>query len=162
VCAHLETCADCQAQALADDELTLLLGQTPQVEMGCGLITNMYSALESRISKKQQRGLWFYAGAMLFAILLLSWMSAQTWLAWQAWGADEYIQLIFSHPNLLTKYPAATLAALLETLPLLHITLTVLIVGAIVLLGRRMLRRWADLEKRWTTYEGGRFEVQIS
>ena len=125
---HLESCSSCQHKLVHLRQVTALLYRLPAEEPAPNLATRIVAMVEDRVSPVPARWLWFHTAAIGLGILvsmyLLLTLGYQTLLAWQQGGAGQFISLLFSDPELIARYPAESLYAVLESLPVGESALT--------------------------------------
>ncbi|MCL4294427.1 MAG: zf-HC2 domain-containing protein [Anaerolineae bacterium] len=125
---HLETCSACRQRLTNLRQMMALLHQIPSEAPPPDLVGRIVARVEARIPRHPGYWLWLHTAAVGFGILfsayLLSALGYQTLLAWQQGGAGQFISLLFNDPALIAHYPAESLYAILEALPVAELALT--------------------------------------
>ncbi len=81
---------------------------------------------------------WMVVAATLSSLLLLI-LALETVIAFRDGGALDFVSLYLSQPDLLSTYPTEALSALLESLPLVEIILTLGLGVIVAVLGQQFL-----------------------
>lgn len=125
---HLESCSSCRRKLAHLRQVTALLYRLPVEEPAPNLTARIVAMVEDRVSPVPARRLWFHTAAIGLGILvsmyLLLSLGYQTLLAWQQGGAGQFISLLFNDPELMARYPTESLYAVLESLPVVELALT--------------------------------------
>ncbi len=140
---HLQMCPSCRQQLANVRQMTALLYHLPVEETPAGLEARIMAAVNAPPERVDVVQTWLYRAAIglaaLFSLLMLLALGYQTLLVWQQGGTGQFISLLAGNPDLALRYPTEALYAVLESLPIVEITLTLGISLVIVLLLEQFL-----------------------
>jgi len=140
---HLLTCPSCRQRVANLRQMTTLLYQLPVEELPAGLEARIVAAVGPAPAQEAVNQSWLYRAAIglaaLFSLLMLLALGYQTLLVWQQDGTGQFISLLAGNPDLALRYPTEALYAVLESLPVVEIALTLGIALVIVLLLEQFL-----------------------
>jgi hypothetical protein len=124
--AHVMTCSHCQIEISNEHALTLALAKLERVAPSPEITARLQGAFAfaKRGGKERQPHLGWIGLAACSSTLLLMVFGYQMVLALQSGGALDFLSLYSSHPDLVSTYPSEALSALVESLPLLELLLT--------------------------------------
>lgn len=137
---HLANCAQCQGALVSLTQMTDLLREQPRTSPPADLATQIIHRLEPTLAPfvtqpkpttaqpSLARAIWHGLAAAL-AWLMLIIMGGETVLAAYREGLADLIELIQTYPELLTKYPAEAFYALLESIPIIELGLTLIVLA---------------------------------
>jgi hypothetical protein len=148
--AHLAACPMCRGLVERDREIESALVELPRAMAPRDLIVRIMSAAELRGAEARARWerLPFIVAATFFSFLLSIWFGLQMLLAFQDNGALDYFSLITSRPEVFSLYSADAYFALIESLPILEIVLTVFALLTVLVLAQQ----WVDIVQPNTSY----------
>ena len=135
---HVSGCAGCQARVAREVKLERALRALPRTEPASDLASRIQAAIPSEASVRAwtprliQAGLAAGLAALIVIVLLY-----QTGLALQASGALDFISFYADQPDVVTMYPSEALSALIESLPLLEMLVTMGVLFIALALMRR-------------------------
>lgn len=125
---HLETCSACRQRLTGLQQITALLYQIPAETPAPDLTGRIVATIEAGMQRSPRYRLWLHTATvglgLLFSAYLLLALAYQTLLAWQQGGAGQFIALLLNDPELIGRYPAESLYAVLEALPVAELALT--------------------------------------
>lgn len=148
--AHLATCPMCRGLVERDREIESALVELPRAMAPRDLVARIMSAAELRGAEARARRerLPFIIVATFFSFLLSIWFGLQMLLAFQDNGALDFFSLITSRPEVFSMYSADAYFALIESLPILEIVLTVFALLTVLVLAQQ----WVDIVQPNTSY----------
>ncbi len=146
---HVATCPVCRRELALEQRLTRALMRlersAPSPEFAARLeraLSRGESAVREWSSANPRPSLAWTGVAALLASALLVVFAYQTVVALQEGGALDFVSLFASRPDLLSMYPTESLNALIESLPLVGLLLTLgLFVIALVLADQFLMAR---------------------
>ncbi len=140
---HLHACLSCRQRAANLRQMTAVLYQLPVEEPPAGLEVRIMAAVSAVPAQDGVVQTWLYRAAIglaaFFSLLMLLALGYQTLLVWQQDGTGQFISLLAGNPDLALRYPTEALYAVLESLPVVEIALTLGISLVIVLLLEQFL-----------------------
>ncbi|MFQ5854370.1 MAG: anti-sigma factor family protein [Anaerolineae bacterium] len=144
---HLAACLLCRRRLANLEQITALLYELPPEEPAPDLVDRVIATVEARAVRTSARRPWLRVAAMglgmLFSALLLLALGYQTLLAWRQGGAGQFISLLLNDPELLARYPVEGLYAVLESLPVVELAVTLGLSLVILLLVEQFVRTLA-------------------
>ncbi len=139
---HIAACPACRRRVAQERRFEGGLSQLSRAEAPRDLAARIGAAADLRIAQEQRRRtrLPFLVAAMVFSILLTIWFALQILVAIQVDGAVEFLSLLANRPDVFSSYTGDALLALLESLPISEILLTLCAVLTVVVLAQQ----WVD------------------
>lgn len=139
---HLAACALCRGRIARDQRIEGALRALPRENPPRDLTARITAAIELRVAQEQarQERLPFIAAATFFSVLLALWFGFEMLVAFQENGALDFFALISSHPEVFSAYSSDALFALIESVPISEIVLTLFALLTVVVLAQQ----WAD------------------
>lgn len=140
--AHLATCPMCRGLVARDRQIESALLALPRAAAPRDLAIRITAAAELRIAEARARRerLPFIIAATFFSLVLSVWFGLQMLLAFQDNGALDFFSLITSHPEVFSSYSTDAYFALIESLPVSEIILTLFAVLTVLVLAQQ----WVD------------------
>jgi len=136
--AHLAVCEACRRRLANLEQITRLLYALPPAQPAPDLARRVVAAVEAQAARAPVRRPWRRLVPVgigtLFSVWMLLALGYQTLLAWRQSGAGQFISLLFRDPGLALRYPAEVVYAILESLPILELGLTLGLALVMVLL----------------------------
>src|SRR5512135_1396559 len=147
---HLATCPMCRGLVAREQRIESALLEMPRVAAPHDLMVRITAAAELRVAEARARRerLPFIIAATFFSFLLSIWFGLQMLLAFQDNGALDFFSLITSRPEVFSMYSADAYFALIESLPILEIVLTIFALLTVVVLAQQ----WVDIVQPNTSY----------
>lgn len=141
ITAHLATCDNCRVRVDASAQMTSLLCQIPREPAPGDLSARIRAAVEAErpVPRAQMAWVVLVAAGSLVAGLVAAWLAFETALAVQAQGAIDFLALLISRPEMLVAYPQDAVYALVETIPVAELLLTLGMALVTLLLLRQVL-----------------------
>lgn len=142
--AHLAACADCRmtlvSLAQVGDLLRAQPRQAPPPQLIATIVNHLAPMPAPRLKAGWTRGRWVLASLAAMAVWsLLVVLVGETVLAAYRRGLGEFARLAREHPELVMRYPSDALYAFLESLPLVEIGLTLVLLIAGLWLVQRLI-----------------------
>ena len=142
--AHVSSCPRCLREVKIERRINRALAHmeryAPSPEFAARL-DRALGKLEAPVYKpisERSGSRWMVLAALLSALLLLI-LALQTVIAFRDGGALDFVSLYLSQPDLLSTYPTEALSALVESLPLVEMLLTLGLVVIVAVLGQQFL-----------------------
>jgi hypothetical protein len=148
--AHVVTCSHCQGEISDERALTRALANLERVAPFPEIAARLEQAFAStkRGGKEPKPHLGWVGLAACSSTLLLLVFGYQMVLALQYGGALDFLSLYSSHPDLISTYPSEALGALVESLPLLEVLLTLAFLILAAALGQQFVGGWWATPRR--------------
>ncbi|MDE3088109.1 MAG: zf-HC2 domain-containing protein [Chloroflexota bacterium] len=139
---HLTECAGCRARLTRERQIEGTLRTLPRREPPRDLAARIGSAVELQVFQARLRRarLPFIVGAMCFSVLLMLWFGFQMIIALDENGTLDFFSILSSRPDVLSAYSVDAIWALIETLPLGEIVLTLFALFTVIVLAQQ----WVD------------------
>lgn len=140
--AHIAACALCRGRVARDRRIEAALREMPRENPPRDLAARITATVELRVSREQMRRerLPLIAVATFFSALLMLWFGFEMLVTFQENGALDFFSLLASRPEVFSTYSTDALFALIESLPISEIVLTLFAVLTVVVL----VQQWAD------------------
>ena len=140
--AHLASCPACRGLVARDRRIESALLEMPRSAAPRDLVVRITAAAEVRVAEMRARRerLPFIIAATFFSLVLSIWFGLQMLLAFQDNGALDFFSLITSHPEVFSTYSTDAYFALIESLPVSEIILTLFAVLTVLVLAQQ----WVD------------------
>src|SRR5512135_3102695 len=139
---HLATCPMCRGLVAREQRIESALLEMPRVAAPHDLMVRITAAAELRVAEARARRerLPFIIAATFFSLVLSIWFGLQMLLAFQDNGALDFFSLITSHPEVFSSYTTDAYFALIESVPVSEIILTLFAVLTVLVLAQQ----WVD------------------
>lgn len=137
---HLAVCPLCQKRAVSDARLDGLLKGLPRDNAPRDLAVRITAAVELRVAEEKVRRdrLPLMIAATCFSAVATLWFGFQMLVSFQENGALDFVSLITSRPDVFSAYSSDAFLALLESLPIPEIMLTVFALVTVVVLALQL------------------------
>jgi hypothetical protein len=138
---HLASCARCRARLARDQRLSTALQALPRDEPPRDLVARIGSAGQAQVlqDRLQRSRMPFITVATFFSLLLLLWFGFQMIIAFEDNGTLEFLSILGGRPDLFSSYFIDSVWALIETLPLGEIVLTLFALFTVIVLAEQWL-----------------------
>jgi len=142
--AHLATCAECRLAVVSMAQVGDLLRDEPRQAVPDGLAAALIANLEPTLLPPSPLA-WSWTQIALSGLgTLIAWMlliilGGETVLAAYRAGLADYAELIQAQPDLLSRYPSEAFAALVESIPVAELGLTLVTLVVALWLMQRFL-----------------------
>ncbi len=149
---HLARCGACRRRLANLREVTALLQELPAQVPAPDLADRVVAVVQAQELRTRVRRPWLRVAlvglAASFSTLLLVGLGYETALGLQQGGVAQFIALLISNPEFLTRYPAEGFYAILESLPLTELVFTLGTALIVIVLVEQLLRTltpWVQL-----------------
>ena len=138
---HLAACASCRARADRAQKLEIGLRDLPRVNAPHNLNDQIIAAVDWRVTLEESRRkrLPYIAFATAASIVVSLWFLFQMMGALADNDALDFLALYASRPDLFSNYFSDALFALVESLPLQEIAMTVIAIAIAVVLAQQLV-----------------------
>lgn len=138
---HLDACAACRGRVHRVEKLELGLRAVPPVIPPKDLANQIVAAVDWRMSLEEARRkrLPFIALATAASIVVSLWFAFQAFTAFVDDDGLEFLSLYSQRPDLLSTYFFDALFALLESLPLQEIAMTIVAIVIAIVLAQQLV-----------------------
>ncbi len=143
--AHIASCPRCRRELATMGRLTRALSHLERVTPSPSFSAELDRALAQSAVQPQPASrpdpsfAWTGLATFLASVLLLA-FSYQTLVALQEGGTVDFVSRYFSRPDLVSTYPSEAFGALLESLPIVELAWTGVILLIAIVLFRELLR----------------------
>lgn len=140
--AHLAACALCRGRVARERRVESALREMPRAGAPRDLSARITAAAELRVAAEQDRRkrLPLIAVATIFSVLLSVWFALEMVLAFQENGVLDFFALVTNQPEIFAGYSTDAVFALVESVPISEIAMTVFALLTVVVLAQQ----WAD------------------
>ncbi len=138
--AHLAACAVCRRRMAGNTRLNSLLQAIPRENAPRDLAARITAAVELRVAEDRARRerLPPMIAATCFSALVTLWFAFEMVVGLQENGAFDFVSLVTSRPEILSAYSTDAFWALVESLPLPEIVLTLFALLTVVVLASQL------------------------
>ena len=135
---HLAGCIICRMRVARSERIEDALLEMPREQPPQDLATRINAMIELHVAEMHARRahLPFITLATIFSMLLVLWFGFQMVIALQENGALAFVSLFTSYPELVSAYSSDALFALIESLPIVEIVLTLLAILIVIALAQ--------------------------
>ena len=127
--AHVSSCPRCTREVKLERRISRALAHMERYAPSPEFVTRLDRALgkleppAGRATADASFSPWMIVAATLASVLLLI-LAVETAIAFRDGGALDFVSLYLSQPDVFSSYPTEALSALVESLPLVEILLT--------------------------------------
>lgn len=138
---HLGTCAECRVRVQRAQKLEMGLRDVPLVNTPKDLADRIVAAVDWRVALEETRRkrLPFIALATVASFIVSFWFAFQALTAFVDDDGFDLLSIYTQRPDLLSTYFSDALFALLESLPLQEIALTVIAITVAIVLAQQLV-----------------------